>query len=246
MQSEGGGRRGSSASPGILQAMRRIWGLADTHLSGAKPKPMDIFGTHWHDHPAKIEAACRAVVAPGDLLLMPGDLSWATKRRDAEVDLAWLAALPGVKVLCKGNHDHWWDSDRSLNFPGLYDTPFVSDDGQIGVAGTRGWFLPESATDAERAQSERIAAREVSRLSRRLDAIAHCPVKIVMIHYPPLEAFVPLLKAHGIQTVLYGHLHLNGRDAVPPEHWFGFRTLCVAADRLQFTPRLVAALDETF
>ena len=223
--------------------MRRIWGLADTHLSFAKPKPMDIFGTHWHDHPAKIERACRAVVGPDDLLLMPGDLSWATKRAHALPDLAWLAALPGIKVLCKGNHDYWWDSDRSLDFPGLHDTPYVTADGQLGVAGTRGWFLPEGGTDAERAQADKIIAREVSRLSRRLDAIAHCPQKIALIHYPPLEAFVPLLKSHGIKTVLYGHLHLNGRDAVPPEAWFGLRTLCVAADRLHFTPRLVGTLE---
>ena len=205
---------------------------------------MDIFGTHWHDHPAKIERACRAVVEPEDLLLMPGDLSWAMKRADAEVDLAWLAALPGIKVVCKGNHDHWWDSDRALNFPGLHDTPFISEDGQIGIAGTRGWFLPESgSTEAARTQNAKIIAREVSRLSRRLDAVAHCPIKYAMIHYPPLEEFLPLLKRHGIKTVLYGHLHLNGRDAVPPEHWFGLRTLCVAADRLHFTPRLVGTLE---
>ena len=203
---------------------------------------MDIFGTHWHDHPAKIERACRAVVEPDDLLLMPGDLSWAMKRADALPDLAWLAALPGIKVLCKGNHDHWWPSDRSLDFSGLHDTPYVTEDGQLGVAGTRGWYSPEG-TETEKAQAEKIIAREVSRLSRRLDAIAHCPQKIAMIHYPPLEAFVPLLKSHGIQTVLYGHLHLNGRDAVPPEDWFGLRTLCVAADRLHFTPRLVGTLE---
>ena len=224
--------------------MRRVWAIADTHLSGAKPKPMDIFGAHWRDHPAKIETACRAVVEPDDLLLLPGDLSWAMKRADAEVDLQWLAALPGIKVLCKGNHDYWWDSDQPLGFPGLHDTPFITEEGQIGVAGTRGWALPpEGSTDAERAQYEKIIAREVSRLSKRLDAIAACPVKLVLIHYPPLEAFVPLLRAHGIQTVLYGHLHLNGRDSVPPEHWFGLRTLCVAADRLHFTPRLVCTLE---
>jgi predicted phosphohydrolase len=226
--------------------MRRIWGLADTHLSFAKPKPMDIFGACWHNHPAKIEAACRAVIEPNDLLLMPGDLSWALRRRNAQPDLEWLAALPGIKILCKGNHDYWWNSDRALDFPGLHDTPFVSEDGQLGVAGTRGWFLPASgSTDTERAQCEKIIAREVSRLSRRLDAISGCSVKLAMIHYPPLEAFVPLLKSHGIETVLYGHLHLNGRDSMPPEHWFGLRTLCVAADRLHFTPRLVAALGET-
>ena len=218
--------------------------MSDTHLSEAKPKPMDIFGTHWHDHPARILAACRAIIAPGDLLLMPGDLSWALKRADADSDLAWLADLPGIKILCKGNHDHWWDSDRALGFPGLYDTPYTSEDGQIGIAGTRGWFLPDGGgTEAERAHSEKIIAREVSRLSRRLDAIARCPVKYALIHYPPLEAFVPTLRAHGIETVLCGHLHLNGRDSVPPESWFGLRILCVAADRLHFTPRLIATLE---
>ena len=222
--------------------MRRIWALADTHLSFAKPKPMDIFGEHWRDHPAKIEAACRAVVAPDDLLLMPGDLSWAMKRADAEPDLAWLAALPGVKVLCKGNHDYWWDSDKSLDFPGLYDTPFVSEDGRVGVAGTRGWF-PAAGTDAEKAKAEKIIAREVVRLTRRLEGIEGCALKIALIHYPPLDVFAPILTAHGVKTVLYGHLHLNGRDYPVPERWYDLRALCVAADRLHFTPRLVATLD---
>lgn len=223
--------------------MRRIWALADTHLSFAKPKPMDIFGEHWRDHPAKIEKACRAVIEPNDLLLIPGDLSWALRRAGAEPDLAWLAALPGTKVLCKGNHDYWWDSDKSLDYPGLHDTPYLSDDGQIGIAGTRGWVLPEpGCTEAEKMQCEKIISREVARLSKRLDAIAGCSVKIALIHYPPLDVFAPLLKAHGVQTLLYGHLHLNGKEYPLPERWQGTRALCVAADRLHFVPRLVASL----
>lgn len=225
-----------------MASMRRIWALADTHLSFARPKPMDIFGEHWRDHPAKIEKACRAVVAPDDLLLMPGDLSWATKRADAEPDLAWLAALPGIKVLCKGNHDYWWDSDKALDFSGLHDTPYLSDGGRVGVAGTRGWAHSDGSP-LENAQAEKIIAREVARLSRRLEAIRDCPLKIALIHYPPLDVFAPLLKQHGVETVLYGHLHLNGRDYPLPEKWHGLRALCVAADRLKFTPRLVATLE---
>ena len=205
---------------------------------------MDVFGDHWRDHPAKIAAACRAVIAPDDLLLMPGDLSWALKRAEAEPDLAWLAALPGIKVLAKGNHDFWWDSDKPLHYPGLHDTPFVSDDGRIGVAGTRGWQTPDGEmTAAEQEQCEKIIARETRRLTRRLAAIRDCPHKFALIHYPPLNVFAPVLKAHGVETVLYGHLHLSGNDHPLPEQWHGLKAFCVACDRLHFRPRLVATVD---
>jgi predicted phosphohydrolase len=224
---------------------RRIWAIADPHLSFAHPKPMDIFGEHWRDHPARIEKNCRAVIEDDDLLLLPGDLSWALKRADAEQDLAWLAALPGIKVLCKGNHDYWWGSDRALAFPGLHDTPFVSDDGQVGIAGTRGWYaLTPQMSDMEQVQCTKIIAREVSRLTKRLEAVKHCAVKIAMIHYPPLDEFAPVLKQYDVQTVLYGHLHLNGNTPPLPEEWRGLRALCVAADRLSFAPRLVAVLPQ--
>jgi predicted phosphohydrolase len=225
--------------------MRRIWAIADTHLSFAEPKPMDVFGAHWKDHAARIERNCRTVMAESDILLIPGDLSWAMKRAEAEPDLNYLASLPGTKVLCKGNHDYWWDSDRPLNYPGLNDTPFISEDGRIGVAGTRGWIEPSlQMSDAERAQCAKIAGREFRRLEKRLQAIAACPIKFALIHYPPIPAFAPLLKLYGVDTVLYGHVHLSGKDAPLPEQWNGLRTLCVACDRINFTPRLVKTLHE--
>lgn len=222
---------------------RRIWAIADTHLSFANPKPMDIFGDHWRDHPAKIMRNCSAVIEPNDLLLIPGDLSWALKRKDAEPDLAWLASLPGIKVLCKGNHDYWWDSDRPLNHPGLHDTPFISDDGLIGIAGTRGWQEPTpQMTESELAQCAKITAREAARLTKRLETIKDCPRKFALIHYPPLDTFLPILQQYNVETTLYGHLHLNGSGTPLPDNWHGLRALCVAADRLNFAPRLVATL----
>ena len=221
----------------------RIWGLSDTHLSFAKPKPMDIFGDHWRDHPDKIARSCAAVIEPDDLLLMPGDLSWAMKRPEATQDLDWLAALPGIKVLSKGNHDYWWDSDKPLAFGGLFDTPFISADGHVGVAGTRGW-TPSTAqmSTEERAQCDKIVSREVSRLTKRLAAIKDCPLKIALIHYPPIEEFAELLMSEGVSILLYGHLHLSTSDNVPPEEWHGIRSVCVACDRIHFTPRLIATV----
>lgn len=221
----------------------RIWGLSDTHLSFSNPKPMDIFGEHWRDHPARIAHSCNAVIEPEDLLLMPGDLSWAMKRTEANSDLAWLASLPGHKVLCKGNHDYWWDSDRPLAYPGLFDTPFRSRGDRVGVAGTRGWIpVAAATTDEERAQYTKIVTREVGRLTKRLATIVDCELKIALSHYPPLQEFAdPMLQA-GVSIVLYGHLHLNSSDIVPPEDWNGMRIICVACDRINFVPRLIATL----
>jgi predicted phosphohydrolase len=202
---------------------------------------MDIFGPQWHNHPERIRNACERLIEPQDLLLIPGDLSWALKRKQAEVDLAFLASLPGIKVVSKGNHDYWWDSDKRLNYDGLSDTPFVSADNEVGVAATRGWDEPNpNMTREEAAQAQKILTREFGRLAKKLDAIKDANVKIAMIHYPPSELFLPLLKQYSVAIILYGHLHLGGGSHVLPESWNGMQCYCVAADRVQFTPRLIS------
>ncbi len=224
----------------------RVWAIADTHLSLANPKPMDIFGQHWKDHATKIRDNCVKLVAPNDLLLIPGDLSWAMKRQEAGQDLDFLASLPGRKIVCKGNHDYWWDSDRPLNHPGLYDTPFATDDNRVGIAGTRGWTRQalHAVTEQEQASWTRTVKRECTRLEKRLRPVSHCQHKIAIIHYPPLEEFAPILLGSGVELIAYGHLHLGGPESPLPESWHGMTCLCVAADRIRFVPRLLATIPD--
>jgi len=205
---------------------------------------MDVFGPLWADHPERIARNTANLVDGGDILLIPGDISWAMRRSDALPDLEFLAKLPGTKVLIKGNHDYWWDSDRALNFPGLFDTPFISADGIVGVAGTRGWDeLGESPTPAERTAHQKHVDREIHRLAKRLDVIKDCPRRFAMIHHPPLPDFAPLLKSYDVEAVLYGHVHVGGKDTTLPENWLGLRCICVAADRIGFTPKLIATVE---
>jgi uncharacterized protein len=211
-----------------------FFALADLHLSFARPKPMERFGEHWRDHPAKIAAAWRESVGPDDTVLLAGDLSWALRRVDAEADLAWIAALPGRKVLIKGNHDYWWKSDRPLRCPGLEQPPLVIDG--IGIAGTRGWeALTSDLTPTEAAERQRYLDRETERLARSLLAVADAPTKVVMLHYPP-RPFLPVLREAGVRLVVYGHLHLNGHEAPKEGIIDGMEWRCVAADRLDFRP----------
>jgi len=71
---------------------------------------MDIFGNQWKGHPDKIREHWLDLIAEDDLVLLPGDISWAMEPQEAAPDLRWIDALPGTKVMIRGNHDYWWSS----------------------------------------------------------------------------------------------------------------------------------------
>ncbi|MCD7897722.1 MAG: metallophosphoesterase, partial [Planctomycetaceae bacterium] len=87
--------------------MPSLFALSDPHLSLTGDKPMAVFGPRWDNHTELLKAHWERVVTADDIVLVPGDISWATRLNEARVDLAWLDALPGTKVLLRGNHDYW-------------------------------------------------------------------------------------------------------------------------------------------
>ena len=126
----------------------KIFAIGDLHLSHTGEKPMDIFGAHWRGHAGRIAENWAERVDPGDLVLVPGDLSWGMRMEDAEEDLRWLDGLPGKKIIIKGNHDYWWPSISKLRqrltgtsiIPLQYDSAAF---GSVAVGGTRLWNMPD-------------------------------------------------------------------------------------------------------
>ena len=53
-----------------------IFALGDTHLSLGTDKPMDIF-KGWDNYFDRLESNWRAVVGKDDVVVIPGDISWA-------------------------------------------------------------------------------------------------------------------------------------------------------------------------
>ena len=236
----------------------RVFAIADLHLSFSAPKPMTIFGPSWAGHPGLIFERWPQVVSEDDVVLLPGDLSWAMRLPGALEDLAHVAALPGTKVLLRGNHDYWWPAIGKLRGalpPGMLA---VQNDavrlGNLIVSGTRGWNTPgpDSFTEEDR----HIYERELERLSlslaaaRRLGAGQPGTRHILMLHYPPTgpnfapSGFTDAIAAARPDAVVYGHLH-----GVPAsrslQHWGAVPTHLVAADGLGFRPKLVMKLEET-
>ena len=91
-----------------------IFVIADLHLSFETNKPMNIFGENWENHEKKIENNWRNKVKEKDLVILPGDFSWAMYLKDTKKDFEYLNSLPGKKLLLKGNHDYWWTTLNKL------------------------------------------------------------------------------------------------------------------------------------
>src|SRR5690554_6105444 len=228
----------------------RLFAIADPHLSRAQPKPMDVFGGNWEGHPQAFFDGWRETVGENDLVLVPGDVSWAMRLEEALLDLADIAALPGRKVLLRGNHDYWWPSISKLRrvLPeGMYvvQNDALAVDGVV-VAGTRGWVCPGSRGFT--AEDEKVYRREVERLSLSLQAARRLEgrYRVVMLHFPPTNprlepsGFTRLIEEYAPDALVFGHVH-GGEEPVLMS-LDGIAVHFVAADALAFRPKLIADL----
>ncbi len=243
--------------------MAKIWAIADLHLAIAVPsKDMALFGPIWEGYMEKIAERWREKVASEDLVLIAGDISWALRFDEALIDLRWIDALPGSKILIKGNHDYWWGSAqkmaqklpsslRSLHSGAIFWRG-------VAIGGTRLWETEEYRFDqwfdqiaftSERKQSEedrKIFFRELERLRSSLASIGEgSAVKLAMLHYPPIggdlapSKAAALLEAYGVSISLFGHLHSISKSKPLFGTARGVKYQLVSADYLNFSPLLV-------
>ena len=226
----------------------RLFAIGDLHLSGGDNKPMDVFGPQWDRHFFHIRQNWIEKVQDDDAVLIPGDISWAMQLSEAKEDLEEIASLPGKKILCKGNHDYWWNSIsqvRSALHPSIKALQHSAVDlGRAVVCGTRGWLIPTDDIPLS-AQDEKIYLREAERLRLALEeasAIAAGRPLIAMTHYPPLLAetmdtlFTKLLEEYRVSAAVYGHLHGAGiQNGFTGEHR-GIRFYLVSCDGIGFCP----------
>lgn len=225
-----------------------LYVIGDLHLSFGCDKPMDVFGGRWENYIEKLREGF-STVRPEDTTVLCGDLSWGMSLAEAREDFRFIDALPGRKIVLKGNHDYWWttaaqakrffaenaiDSIEILNNNCLFY-------GDTALCGTRGWTF-ETGTECE--HDRKIQRRELMRLEASLKA-AGDREKLVFLHYPPklltgewTEA-IELMREHGVQNCWYGHLHAAGCAQAFEGEDRGIRFRLVSADHLHFYPQKI-------
>lgn len=232
----------------------KLFAIGDLHLGHQVNKPMDIFSSKWQDHTTKLKEAWLEKITEEDVVIICGDISWGMRLEQAMEDLKFLNDLPGEKICIKGNHDYWWQKIGQLNslfehIHFLQNTAYVI--GDYVICGTRGWLCPQDESMDE--EDYKIYIREGTRLELSLKEARKYPDKqcIVALHYPPTNSskdssvFTQLLTKYQVGQVVYGHLHHeeDWAKCVQGQYDGVFYTL-VAADYLDFVPKLIGAREE--
>lgn len=227
---------------------------------------MDIFGPNWESHATQIASHWKHLIHPEDLVLVPGDLSWAMKLEQAVPDLQWVHELPGTKVMIQGNHDYWWSSLKKIAAvlpPSIHliqNNAFHWKD--VAIGGARLWDTTEYAFGpyieyrenpkakkkepeeiVQEELSQKIFERELQRLRLSLKELnPDAKVRIAMTHYPPISADLQpsrasqILEEHNIQICVFGHLHNIKAGCSLFGERKGIRYILTSCDYLRFQP----------
>jgi uncharacterized protein len=185
-----------------------------------------------------IEAFAR-LDGEADVALLAGDLTSHGTLEEAEIVCAAAAATEVPVFAVLGNHD-WHAGEAEAIRERLTDggvrvldreAAVLDVDGiEVGLVGTKGFvggFAPRHLPDFGEPSLRAVYAEttaEVEALERGLHEVATCPIRIVLLHYSPVEATLegepreilafmgsdrlaaPILE-HGPDLVLHGHAH---------------------------------------
>jgi len=247
----------------------KIFCLSDPHLGFSVNKSMDIYGPLWENHPEKIRHNWSAKVNENDLVIVPGDISWANNAEQVKADMDFFATLPGKILFGKGNHENWWNSYNKTRqiIPDnatLLDAshPYYGDD--LMIVGTRMWdnidltFLPwiqlnensdkNDILPKDIENTQKIFNREVERLKRCLNELGDVKHRIAALHYPPTTPefittiVTDLLSEAHIQHCVFGHIHSMKKGTVFNGKIDDVQYHCCSCDYINFDPVLITEI----
>lgn len=181
-----------------------------------------------------------------DLVLVAGDLTSHGRLDEAEILCEAAAAAPAPVFAVLGNHD-WHNDEAEAILERLGDGGVTMLDrshtvceaagvevGIVGVKGFVGGFAPRHLPDFGEPSLRAVyaeATAEVEALDEGLHEVATCPVRIVLLHYAPIEAtlegepreifvflgsdrFAAPILEYGPDLVLHGHAHAGSPDGM--------------------------------
>ena len=215
-----------------------LYAIGDLHLhyQAQLKNRSQLHDPEWKGHEERLKAACAGMIGPEDTLLLMGDHTWGRGMAECETDFRYIEALPGRKILLRGNHDMFWDVNKTAALNRLFEGRlfFLQNNfasyGDTALVGTKGFtfegpfYLDRRGRvigwDEDKArQAEKLVQREEERLRLSFDGAVKAGYRkfIMLLHYPPtniLESesmFTRLAEEYRVSQVIYAHCHGKSR-----------------------------------
>ncbi len=215
-----------------------LYAIGDLHLSygvkprggsGSRPGPT---GGIWKNREAVFRQNCLSLLTDDDTLVLAGDISFGKNAEECAPDFAWLACLPGKKILLRGNHDRFWDAKKTPALNAKYGDElfFLQNNfaayGDWALVGTKGYcfegpfYLDRRGRlvgwdEEEERRAGELVERELERLGTSFEAAKSAGYRkfILFLHYPPTSliektsGFCKMAEEYGASQVIYAHSH---------------------------------------
>jgi predicted phosphohydrolase len=241
-----------------------LYAIGDLHLhyQSVLKAPGQLHDRVWKNHEERFRKNCRKFITEEDTLVLVGDHRWGKNLSECEQDLQYICALPGRKILTRGNHDMFWDAKKTQQLNDLYQSclTFLQDSygtyRDYALVGTKGFtfegpfYLDRrgriAGWDEEaEAHARKLVGRELQRLRKSFElARADGYQKYIMfLHYPPTSmleersGFTDMAEEYGAEHVVYAHCHGESRfhDSIQGEYRGRIYHL-VSGDYLRWKP----------
>ena len=241
-----------------------LYAIGDLHLhyQSVLKAPGQLKDRVWKNHEEKFRKNCEKYVSGEDTLVLVGDHSWGKSLSECELDFAYIRALPGRKILLRGNHDMFWDAKKTKQLNDMFQPSltFLQDSyeayGDVALVGTKGYtfegpyYLDRrgrivSWDEEEEEHAKKLVEREVTRLRTSFELAKKDGYRrfVMFLHYPPTNileersAFTDMAEEYGAEQVIYAHCHGESRfhDSIQGEYR-GRTYRLVSGDFLRWMP----------
>jgi predicted phosphohydrolase len=177
---------------------------------------------------------------------------------EAKADFDFIEALPGQKIILKGNHDYWWQTMAKLDaflaaneyktIRFLHNNAYETED--FILCGSRGWYTDDK--NAPRgADAAKIVAREAQRIAMSLNAGVKLQEAarengkekeiLAFLHFPTIfegylcDEIILELYRKGVERCYFGHIH-GSYESARVISYSDIDFYLISADYLLFEP----------
>lgn len=202
--------------------MSKLFHISDTHLSlddkGTILKPMHlrkwaIGAWTYADYLQAMEKFAAENISESDTTFITGDIVHDIKEPLVQYSLRWLRKIiRGTIVICRGNHDKYWDVGRMRKI--IADLPnfYIVDEGEILTIGeyTVGCFSNHSIQTQDFDNCDGRYLEMAMKIAKQAGEKKKTP--IMLSHYPVNAKAAALIGKTGVKVYMSGHVHCTSTN----------------------------------